>query len=46
MINHFGINFPSLTIFGTYAANQGPKAIAKACAIPNLGEFFDQRGAK
>jgi hypothetical protein len=28
--NHFGMSFPSFTMFGTSAASQGPKAIAKA----------------
>lgn len=40
------MSFPSLTIFGTSAASHGPKAIAKACAIPNFGVFLAQRGAK
>lgn len=33
-------------MLGTYAASQGPKAIAKACAIPSFGECLAQRGAK
>lgn len=45
-INHFGCNFPYLIIWGTYAAIHGPKEMANACAIPNLGEFLAQRGAK
>lgn len=44
--HHFGTNLPSFTIFGTSAASQGPKAIAKAWAIPSLGECLAQRGAK
>lgn len=40
------MSLPSLTILGTYAANQGPKAIAKAWAIPNLGECLAHSGAK
>ena len=44
--NHFGWIFPSLIIWGTSAASHGPKAIAKAWAIPNFGEFFAHKGAK
>lgn len=44
--NHLGCSFPSFIKLGTSAANQGPKAIAKAWAIPNLGEFFAHKGAK
>jgi hypothetical protein len=33
-------------MLGTSAANQGPKAMANAWAIPNLGECLAQRGAK
>lgn len=43
---HFGISLPSLTMLGTYAAIQGPRAIAKACAIPNFGECLAHKGAK
>jgi hypothetical protein len=28
--NHLGISLPSFTMLGTYAASQGPKAIARA----------------
>lgn len=44
--NHLGTSFPSLIILGTSAASHGPRAIAKAWAIPSLGEFLAHNGAK
>jgi len=43
---HLGWSLPYLIMLGTSAASQGPKEIAKAWAIPNLGVFFAQSGAK
>ena len=44
--NHFAKSFPYLIMSGTSAANQGPKAIAKAWAIPNLGVCLAHKGEK
>ena len=46
LVYHFGTNLPSFTKFGTSAANHGPKAIARAWAIPSLGVCLAHRGAK
>lgn len=40
------MSLPSLIMLGTSAASQGPSAMARACAMPNLGECLAQRGAK
>lgn len=44
--HHFGCSLPYLIMSGTSAANHGPKAIANAWAIPNLGVFLAHKGAK
>jgi len=37
---------PSSIMTGISTAIHGPNASAKACAIPNLGEFFYHKGVK
>jgi len=43
---HLDFMIPYSLRIGISTASHGPRAIARACEIPNFGVFFYHRGAK